>query len=125
MRTQLRRRTPPAPAVLGLAVLALLTLASCGRSSTAATTQGQPPVKGITTIQLHDRRFQPAAVHIPVGTAVTWQFTDRHRKHNVTGDGWSSFVQSTGTFTHTFNQPDTYAYRCTLHPGMEGRVIVT
>jgi plastocyanin len=125
MRTQPRRRTPPTPAVLGLAMLALLTLAGCGRSSTAATPPDQPPVTGITTIQLHDRRFQPAAVQLPAGTTVTWQFTDGHRKHNVTGDGWSSPLQSTRTYTHTFNRPGAYAYRCTLHPGMEGRVVVT
>jgi plastocyanin len=46
--------------------------------------------------------------------------------HDVKGDGWSSGEpQRSGTFTHRFEQPDSYPYRCTLHNGMDGRVVVT
>ena len=30
-----------------------------------------------------------------------------------------------GTFAHTFDRPGTYPYRCTVHDGMTGRVVVT
>jgi plastocyanin len=46
--------------------------------------------------------------------------------HDVTGEGWKSGdPQSEGTFRHAFDRPGTYDYRCTLHGGMEGRVVVT
>jgi plastocyanin len=42
------------------------------------------------------------------------------------GEGWTSGdPQRSGTFTHTFDRPGTYPYRCTLHDGMDGRVVVT
>jgi plastocyanin len=42
------------------------------------------------------------------------------------GEGWTSGdPQRSGTFTHTFDRPGTHPYRCTLHDGMDGRVVVT
>ena len=29
-----------------------------------------------------------------------------------------------GSFTHTFDRPSTYPYRCTLHDGMDMKVVV-
>jgi plastocyanin len=44
--------------------------------------------------------------------------------HDVAGDGWSSEVQQLGTYKHTFDTPGTFDYRCHVHEGMAGRVIV-
>jgi plastocyanin len=113
------------PAVLAIMLVSLLVLAGCGHSSPAATAQDSPPVRGVTTIQMHDRRFQPAAIQVPADTKVTWVFTDGGRHHNVVGDGFSSPVQSRGAFTHVFDRAGSYPYRCTLHKQMHGRVLVT
>ncbi len=50
---------------------------------------------------------------------------DRVDPADATPEGWKSGKpQSEGSFTHTFDQPGTYGYRCTLHGGMDGRVVV-
>jgi plastocyanin len=40
------------------------------------------------------------------------------------GQGFESKDQSSGTFRHRFEQPGTYPYECTIHPGMEGSIVV-
>jgi plastocyanin len=40
------------------------------------------------------------------------------------GQGFDSNDQSSGTFRHTFDEPGTYPYECTIHPGMGGRIVV-
>ena len=59
------------------------------------------------------------------GTEVTWRFVDGSVPHDVKGDGFASEIQSRGTFSHRFTQPGEFRYRCTLHAGMDGRVVVT
>ena len=81
---------------------------------------------GVTEVAAKDNHFSPAAIQVPAGTTVTWEFKDRFVPHDVTADGWSSGdPQRRGRFAHTFAEPGTYPYRCTLHDGMTGRVVVT
>ena len=80
----------------------------------------------MTEVAAKDNQFTPPAIQVTAGTTVTWSFDDRFVPHDVTGDGWTSGdPKSSGTFTHTFDRPGTYDYRCTLHDGMDGRVVVT
>lgn len=58
-----------------------------------------------------------------MGTEVTWTW-EGDSEHNVVADAFSSDVQSEGIFRHAFDQPGTYRYRCTLHGGMDGTVLV-
>ena len=44
--------------------------------------------------------------------------------HNVVGDDFDSGIQESGTFAHRFKSSGTYDYRCTVHSGMTGRVVV-
>jgi plastocyanin len=60
---------------------------------------------------------------VEVGGAVTWVW-DGRALHNVTGEGFQSDDQDSGTFRHIFEQPGTYGHNCTIHPGMEGSVVV-
>ena len=80
---------------------------------------------GVTEVRIEDSSFKPRVIEVPAGTTVTWTFDDGSRRHDVTGDGWGSGVESSGTYAHTFDAPGRYDYRCTLHAGMDGRVIVT
>jgi plastocyanin len=107
-----------------LALAALLTLAGCATGMDGDAGPDAAPAKGVTEVQMHRERFTPAAVEVPAGTTITWRFSDGSVPHNVAGDGFSSPTESTGTFTHRFDRPGTYDYRCTLHSGMRGRVIV-
>ena len=112
-----------APLVLAAAVV----LAGCGDDGGGgAAAAAAAPVTGVTRVAAKDNRFTPPAVQVPAGTTVTWAFEDGLVPHDVTGDGWrSGDPQRKGTFAHTFDRPGTYSYRCTVHDGMNGRVVVT
>jgi len=110
------------PAVLGAAVV----LAGCGGDGGGNGGADAAPVTEVTQVAAKDNQFTPPAIQVPAGTEVTWAFKDRFVPHDVTGQGWSSGEpQRSGTFTHTFDRPGTYPYRCTVHDGMTGRVVVT
>jgi plastocyanin len=114
VRTALRLLVP----LLAAAVLAACSAAG-GDPATAT------PVKSGEVVA-KDNRFAPVAVEVPAGTTVTWRFEDGGTPHDVTGEGWKSGdPQSKGTYRRTFDRPGTYDYRCTLHGGMDGRVVVT
>lgn len=68
--------------------------------------------------------FAPANVTVHVGTNVIWQNTSTV-PHTVVGPGFDSAVLMPGhSFTHTFTQTGTFAYTCTIHPGMSGAISV-
>jgi plastocyanin len=112
------------PALLVLAVLAAaVVLAGCGDDGGGGAAAA--PVTGVTEVTAKDNSFSPAAIQVPAGTTVTWRFEDGFVPHDVKADGFSSGEpQRKGAFTHTFDQPGTYPYRCTVHDGMDGRVVV-
>jgi plastocyanin len=113
------------PAVAVLLALAAVALAACGGDGGGPGAEAAP-VTGVSEVAATDNHFSPAAIQVPAGTTVTWEFKDRFVPHDVTADGWSSGdPQRRGRFDHTFTDPGTYPYRCTLHDGMTGRVVVT
>ena len=108
-----------------LALAAALVLAGCGDDEGGGGAE-VAPVTGVTEVAAKDNHFAPAAIQVPAGTEVTWRFEDGFVPHDVTGDGFASGdPQRKGTFAHTFTQPGTYPYHCTVHDGMTGRVVVT
>ena len=82
------------------------------------------------TVLITHMSFIPHVITVTAGTTVTWQWDDGPTPHNVTfssnGLNFASPNQAVGTYSHTFDTPGTYPYRCTLHtlPGMSGVVIV-
>src|SRR5688572_20153482 len=72
-----------------------------------------------------DNAFNPAIVNVPAGATVAWRW-DGNLPHNVRGadDAFESDTQIEGSFEFTFADAATYDYECTVHPGMEGRVVV-
>lgn len=125
---------------LSLAVVACLLLAACGSDSTAtdqaatdATTapaddaaSADPPQDA--SVRMADMAFSPASISVPAGSTVTWT-NDDSVPHTVTfgdeGPASSDTIDPGGTFAATFEEAGSYAYVCTLHPGMEGTVEVT
>jgi plastocyanin len=71
--------------------------------------------------------FQPAEVTVGVGDTVTWTNNDSV-DHDVTADSFSSGepggMAPGDTFEQTFEKAGTFDYVCTVHPGMEGTVVV-
>jgi plastocyanin len=119
--TAMRRvRALLVPAVLAAAVV----LAGCGGDGGGGADAA--PVAGVTEVAARDNHFTPAAIQVPAGTEVTWRFEDGLVPHDVKADGFTSGdPQRKGSFTHAFDRPGTYSYRCTVHDGMTGRVVVT
>ncbi|MDO8211334.1 plastocyanin/azurin family copper-binding protein [Conexibacter sp. CPCC 206217] len=77
------------------------------------------------TVTLKNIAFNPARVTIKKGDRVTWVWRDADVRHNVTSSKFkSSSTRSSGTYSVTFGKTGTFAYRCTLHPGMTGSVVV-
>ncbi|CAN5853087.1 hypothetical protein BH23ACT10_BH23ACT10_29690 [soil metagenome] len=83
------------------------------------------PAVGATDVALRDDAFGPAVIEIEPGTEVTWTFDDGEEEHNIVGQGWGDdSPRASGTYQRTFDKPGGYAYRCTLHFRMSGRVDV-
>lgn len=80
-------------------------------------------VVGISNVAVQDDLFAPAAIEMLAGTTVSWLWEDIE-EHNVVSDDFESPVQTEGAFSHTFDQPGTYGYECTLHFFKRGEVVV-
>lgn len=77
-----------------------------------------------TTVTLKDISFKKATVHIAKGASVKWVWDDGPSPHNVTFARRHSGTKKTGVYVLRFAKAGTYRYHCTLHPGMDGKVIV-
>ncbi len=77
------------------------------------------------TVGMTPSSFTPAQLTIEVGETVTWNNTDS-MLHTVTSDDglFDANVQPGASFTYTFDTAGTYTYVCTLHPGMNGTIVV-
>ena len=72
--------------------------------------------------------FGPAMLTVAVGTKVVWTNDDAD-PHTVTSETDPKLLKSpaldTGeSFTFTFDKPGTYRYFCSLHPHMQGIIVV-
>jgi plastocyanin len=71
--------------------------------------------------------FAPQVLTVKPGATVTWVNAD-DIPHTVaaTDQGFKSKVLDTdGRFSVTFAKPGTYAYFCSIHPHMTGKIVVT
>ena len=70
--------------------------------------------------------FAPPTLTIAAGTQVTWTNQDV-AAHTVVADNASfrsSGLQLNQTFSQTFSTPGTYPYHCSIHPFMQGKIVV-
>jgi len=81
------------------------------------------PANSATTVSVKDNFFSPKRVTLGKGGSVTWKWKGR-AAHNVTFRTVHSTTKSRGSFTLKFNRKGTFAYRCTIHPGMTGTITV-
>ncbi len=98
---------------------------------------GQTPVIGTENIPAEAKSwavdikgfaFNPGTVTIKAGETITWTNSDT-APHTVTDiSGPESFksdpVAPGGSFSHTFTKPGKYTYKCSIHPTMNGVVVV-
>jgi plastocyanin len=107
----------PRPFLLAAALVLVAT--ACASQGSA---EPPPSVEG-PAVAVRDYEFEPASLAVETGATVTWVWQGS-APHDVVGQGFESPDQSAGTFRHTFEQPGTHAYECTIHPGMEGTIVV-
>ena len=70
--------------------------------------------------------FSPNPVKVPLGATLEWTNTDG-TAHTVTADDGSfgsGHLAKDARFSHTFDQPGTFAYHCAIHSSMQGTVQV-
>jgi plastocyanin len=80
-----------------------------------------------------DNTFDAEGIQVPAGTTVRW-VNEGQQAHDVApaeGEGWG--VEADGflpgdSYEHTFEEPGTYGYYCTIHgtatAGMTGVIVV-
>ena len=115
---------------IAIIVLAIVFAAGCGDSGG---TSGPDPAPNAVTVSAalvgNQPSFVPSTVEVAVGGTVTWQMpAAATAQHNVTSDtsAWTASpdLSAGQTFQVTFPQAGEFPYRCTIHPGMNGRIVV-
>lgn len=89
-----------------------------------ATATTVTPTTAAATVRLKDDVFDPDEVEVAAGETVLWRW-EGNNPHNVNGEGFTSKIQTNGTFRETFKEPGSFDYRCDVHPGMTGTVVVS
>jgi plastocyanin len=78
------------------------------------------------TVTLRNVAFNPARVSVRAGQTVLWRWADGEVPHNVDfGSATSGDPTTSGTFRRTFPVPGSFPYRCDIHDGMKGTVVVS
>jgi plastocyanin len=81
-----------------------------------------------TEVKIDNFSFGPATLTVPVGTVVTWTNRDDIPHTVVSTDDSKTFkskvLDTDEKFSFTFNKAGTYAYFCSIHPKMTGKVVV-
>jgi amicyanin len=78
------------------------------------------------TVSIDNFTFSPPTITVAAGSTVTWVNQDDIPHTVVASDkAFKSKVMDTDEkFSFTFTRPGEYAYFCSLHPHMVGKVVV-
>lgn len=104
----------------GVVLVAVLLIAASGlRTASAADSS-------TTTVQIDNFSFTPQEIRVKVGTTITWMNRDDIPHTVVSSDQAfkSKALDTDDKFTTTLTKPGTYSYFCSIHPKMQGKVIV-
>src|SRR4051812_46212436 len=91
----------------------------------AETSHGSPP--SAEQVHIDNFTFSPATITVTRGTTVTWTNRDDIPHTIVSSDGKtlkSHALDSDDKYSFTFDTVGQYSYFCSLHPHMQGTVIV-
>jgi plastocyanin len=77
------------------------------------------------TVAMDGTRFIPETITVKQGDRVVWVNKDPF-PHTATSAGAfdSGNVAAGKSWSHVVRKPGTFAYVCTLHPGMKGKLVV-
>jgi plastocyanin len=97
-------------------------------TGTFALTVAQTSFPLAATVFMPGLSFSPVQLDVAVGAVVTWEFPAL--SHNVqftttaAGTPASIGILTNTTVNRTFTRAGTFPYSCTVHPGMDGTVVV-
>ena len=103
-----------------LGALALLTF-GCGDSNPNSPSSGS-----LVTVQINNSVYSPNPITMKVGQQVNWKNNDSIT-HTATLEGQFNNVispMSAQGAPVTMNAAGTFNYHCTIHPGMNGSIVV-
>jgi len=103
-------------AVLFTIVNALIIIPTRARSEDAKTTE----------VKVDNFTFSPNTLTVPVNSTVTWVNKDDIPHVIAANDGSfkSKALDTDQKYSFTFSKPGTYAYYCSIHPKMVGKIVV-
>ncbi|HXZ27159.1 MAG TPA: cupredoxin family copper-binding protein [Terriglobales bacterium] len=117
MKTTLAFKLSATGLALAVIVLAACQTAPAGSKEAAAAKY---------TVEIDNYSFTPQSITVPAGATVTWTNAD-DVPHTVAASDMAFHSKAMDTdeqYSHTFDQPGTYKYFCTVHPRMTGTVVV-
>jgi len=115
------KRSASVTALIAVAVLGIAALCVWSTSLAAAVPQTME-------VKIDNFSFGPTDLTVSAGTTVTWTNRDDIPHTVVSTDEPKAFkskvLDTDEKFSFTFTKPGTYAYFCSIHPKMTGKVIV-
>lgn len=112
-------------AILAMVLSIVIGAFKIGHSSSMLEAQEKPST---VEVKIDNFSFGPTTLTIPVGTTVTWVNRDDIPHTVVSTDDPKAFkskvLDTDEKFSFTFSKPGTYAYFCSVHPKMTGKVVV-
>lgn len=111
------------------AAIAVLAMIGTVAGVTAAHAGGggncEPSEGDAGVVDLAGACFLPSTLHADAGETITFVNRDPVA-HNVSGTGWGQYedLAQGERFTTSFADPGIYPFACTLHPGMNGVILV-
>ncbi len=111
--------------VAGVLAPMVITIMLLAASSSISANAEQPPA-ATAEVKIDNFSFGPATLTIAVGTTLTWTNRDDIPHTVVSTDGVfkSKVLDTDEKFSYTFAKTGTYAYFCSIHPKMTGKVVV-
>jgi plastocyanin len=121
-------------------VIALAVLGSCSGDDTGSDARADGPAADQSAagseavITIHTFNFQPDPITVDAGTKIVFENDDKilhtataGTRENPTPDVFDGKLDGAGsTYEVTLDEPGTYPYFCTIHPGqgMTGEIVV-
>lgn len=109
----------------GMAALFLALAASITGGLLATHAKAAAPTKA-QAVAIRMFAFTPQVLTITPGTTVTWTNADEDPHTVIANDKsfHSAALDTDDKYSYTFTKPGEFAYFCSLHPHMTGKIIV-
>ena len=81
---------------------------------------------GVNEVFIQSFAFSPSTITVAAGTTITWTNKDaaNHTATSTSGIFDSGSLGTNATYSHTFADKGTFAYKCTFHSSMTASVVV-